>query len=86
MAKGTIVISYYVSCLSLKHNPLKHCIRLDWMIKYRQRYVLDVVFKEDDSGIMVEGGVENIVLFRRFVMNMMKRRLQGLGFLWLGIS
>ncbi|PWI34217.1 ISAs1 family transposase, partial [Vibrio albus] len=38
-----------------------------------QHYVLDVVFKEDDSRIMLEGAVENIALFRRFVMNMLKQ-------------
>ncbi|MCL1125431.1 transposase, partial [Shewanella surugensis] len=33
----------------------------------------DVVFKEDDSRIMLEGAVENMALFRRFVLNMFKQ-------------
>ncbi len=34
---------------------------------------MDVVFKEDDSRIALEGVVENLALFRRFVMNMLRQ-------------
>ena len=71
--KGTIDTSYYVSSMSPKHKLLGHYIRQHWRIENSQHYVLDVVFKEDDSRIMLEGAVENIALFRRFVMNMLKQ-------------
>ena len=34
--------------------------------------MLGVVFKEGNSRITLDGAVENIALFRRFVMNMLK--------------
>ncbi len=48
-------------------------IRQHWRIENSQNYVLDVVFKEDNSRITLDGAVENIALFRRFVMNMLKQ-------------
>jgi len=71
--KGTVDTSYYVSSMSPKHKLLGHYIRQHWRIENSQHYVLDVVFKEDDSRIMLEGAVENVALFRRFVMNMLKQ-------------
>lgn len=71
--KGTVDTSYYVSSLSPKHKLLGHYIRQHWRIENSQHYVLDVVFKEDSSRICLDGAVENIALFRRFVMNMLKQ-------------
>ena len=71
--KSTVDTSYYVSSMSPKHKLLGHYIRQHWRIENSQHYILDVVFKEDDSRIMLEGAVENIALFRRFVMNMLKQ-------------
>lgn len=71
--KTTIDTSYYVSSMSPRHKLLGHYIRQHWRIENSQHYVLDVVFKEDDSRIALEGAVENIALFRRFVMNMLRQ-------------
>ncbi len=71
--KGTVDTSYYISSLSQNHKLLGHCIRQHWRIENSQHYILDVVFKEDNSGITLDGAVENIALFRRFVMNMLKQ-------------
>lgn len=71
--KGSVETSYYVSSLSPKHKLLGHYIRQHWRIENSQHYVLDVVFKEDSSRITLDGAVENIALFRRFVMNMLKQ-------------
>ncbi|MEQ1969711.1 ISAs1 family transposase, partial [Xenorhabdus nematophila] len=35
--------------------------------------ILDVVFKEDDSRIVLEGAIENLALFRRLVLNMVRQ-------------
>lgn len=51
--KGSVDTSYYVSFLSPKHKLLGHYIRQHWRIENSQHYVLDVVFKEDDSRIML---------------------------------
>ncbi|MBP4031038.1 ISAs1 family transposase, partial [Aeromonas sp. PrichA-15] len=36
-------------------------------------YILDVVFNEDASRIAMEDAVENMALFRRFVLNIVKQ-------------
>lgn len=71
--KGTVDTSYYISSMSPNHKMLGHYIRQHWRIENSQHYVLDVVFKEDNSRITLDGAVENIALFRRFVMNMLKQ-------------
>lgn len=71
--KGTVDTSYYISSMSQNHKLLGHYIRQHWRIENSQHYVLDVVFKEDSSRITLDGAVENIALFRRFVMNMLKQ-------------
>lgn len=52
---------------------LGHYIRQHWRIENSQHYVLDVVLKEDDSRIALEGAVEYIALFRGFVMNILRQ-------------
>lgn len=71
--KGTIDTSYYISSLSPNHKLLGQYIRQHWRIENSQHYVLGVVFKEDSSRICLDGAVENIALFRRSVMNMLKQ-------------
>lgn len=71
--KGRVERSYYVSSLSPRNKLIGHCIRQHWRIENSQHNVLDVVFKEDNSRICLDGTVENIALFRRFVLNMLKQ-------------
>lgn len=58
--------------MSPNHKLLDHYICQHWRIENNQHYVLDVVFKEDNTRITLDGAVENIVLFRRFVMIKLK--------------
>ena len=71
--KGTVDTSYYVSSLSPNHKLLGHYIRQHWRIENSQHYILDVVFNEDGSRIAVGDAVENMGLFRRFVLNILKQ-------------
>ncbi|WP_237388477.1 ISAs1 family transposase [Xenorhabdus sp. Sc-CR9] len=71
--KGTVDTSYYVSSLSPRHKSLGYYIRQHWRIENSQHYILDVVFKEDDSRIVLDGAIENLALFRRLVLNMVKQ-------------
>jgi predicted transposase YbfD/YdcC len=71
--KGTVDTSYYVSSLSPRHKLIGHYIRQHWRIENSQHYILDVVFNEDASRIAMEDAVENMALFRRFVMNIVKQ-------------
>lgn len=71
--KGSVETSYYVSSLSPKNRLIGHYIRQHWRIENSQHYVLDIVFKEDNSRISLDGAIENMALFRRFVLNMLKQ-------------
>ncbi|MQL50593.1 ISAs1 family transposase [Photorhabdus khanii] len=71
--KGTVDTSHYVNSFSPRHKLLGHSIRQHWRIENSQHYILDVVFKEDDSRIVLDGAIENLALFRRFVLNMLKQ-------------
>ena len=71
--KRSIETSYYVSSMSPKHKMLHHYIRQHWRIENSQHYVLDVVFNEDKSRIVMEDAVEHMALFRRFVLNILKQ-------------
>lgn len=71
--KGTVDTSYYVSSMSPKHKLLGHYIRQLWRIENGQYYVLDVVLNEDASRIATGYAVENMALFRRFIMNILKQ-------------
>ncbi|MDE9570815.1 ISAs1 family transposase [Xenorhabdus bovienii] len=71
--KGTVDTTYYVSLLSPRHKLLGHYIRQHWRIENSQHYILDVVFRENDSRIVLDGAIENMALFRRFALNMLKQ-------------
>ncbi len=71
--KGTVDTSYYVSSLSPRDKSLGYYIRQHWRIENSQHSILDVVFKEDDSRIVLEGAIENLALFRRLVLNMVRQ-------------
>ncbi|MGV7960439.1 ISAs1 family transposase [Photorhabdus tasmaniensis] len=71
--KGTVDTAYYISSLSPRHKLLGHYIRQHWRIENSQHYILDVVFKEDDPRIVLDGAIENLALFRRIVLNMLKQ-------------
>ena len=71
--KGSVETSYYISSLSPKNKQLGHYIRQHWRIENTQHHILDVVFNEDKSRVCMEEAVENLALFRRFVLNMLKQ-------------
>lgn len=71
--KTTIDTSFYVSSLSPKHKSLHHYIRQHWRIENSQHYILDVVFNEDKSRIVMNDAVEHMALFKRFVMNILRQ-------------
>lgn len=71
--KRTVDTSYHVSSLSPRHKLIGHYIRQHWQIENSQHYILDVAFNEDASRIAMEDAVENMALFRRFVLNIVKQ-------------
>ena len=79
---------YYISSLETEPERLAECIRGHWEVENKAHWVLDVVFKEDDSRIRKGDGAENVAVIRRFCLNMarlhpstasMRRKLKSAG-------
>ncbi len=64
--------SCYISSLKDDVENIARKIRRHWHIENSQHWVLDVVFKEDDSRIRTGDSPENMALFRRFALNIAK--------------
>ncbi|MDP8042402.1 ISAs1 family transposase [Pasteurella atlantica] len=81
-------VSYYISSLPVAPEIVAKAIRSHWSIENSSHWVLDVIFKEDESRIRRENAPENMAIFRRFAMNLarlspikdsMKSKLQRAG-------
>lgn len=62
-------------CISSRHVDIKETaesIRNHWGVENKAHWILDVCFKEDDSRIRSEDGVENVALIKRFCLNLCK--------------
>ncbi len=64
--------SCYISSLKDDVENIARKIRRHWHIENSQHWVLDVVFKEDDSRIRTGDSPEDMALFRRFALNIAK--------------
>lgn len=64
--------SYYITSLTEDSQLLAAKIRRHWHIENGQHWVLDVIYKEDDSRIRVGDAPQNMALFRRFAFNLAK--------------
>jgi len=64
--------SYYITSLTEDSQALAAKIRRHWHIENGQHWVLDVIYKEDDSRIRVGDAPQNMALFRRFALNLAK--------------
>ncbi|WP_432525502.1 ISAs1 family transposase [Moraxella sp. ZY21109] len=63
---------YYISSLQATSEQYLHYIRQHWGIENQVHWVLDVVYKEDDSFIRKGDGAENVATIRRFCLNIAK--------------
>lgn len=68
--KVTMETVYYIS----SHEPnaafIAEAIRSHWEVENKAHWVLDVVYKEDDSRIRRNDGAQNVGLIRRLCMNL----------------
>lgn len=64
---------YYISSLSAEAKPLATFIRQHWGVENRLHWVLDVVFREDDSRIRKGHGAENMAVIRHMAINLIKQ-------------
>lgn len=66
--------AFYISSLAIDPSKLGYIIRSHWGIENSLHYVLDVVFREDNSRIRQEIAVQNMASLRRFALALAKAR------------
>lgn len=64
---------YYISSLPMNARLLMTSVRQHWGIENRLHWVLDVVFREDDSRIRKDYGAENFAVVRHIALNLLKQ-------------
>jgi predicted transposase YbfD/YdcC len=64
--------AWYITSLRGETQGIADKIRRHWHIENGQHWVLDVVFREDDSRIRTGDAPQNMALFRRFALNLVK--------------
>jgi predicted transposase YbfD/YdcC len=64
---------YYLSSLKVDAVGLAEAVRGHWTIENSQHWILDVVFREDDSRVRVGHAAENFALIRRAALNLLQQ-------------
>ena len=64
---------YYISSLSGNSQRLGKFIRAHWSVENSYHWVLDVVFAEDSSKVDIGHAAENLAVFRRLGLNILKQ-------------
>jgi len=64
---------YYLSSLQANAQELARVVRAHWSIENNLHWVLDVVFREDESRIRIGHAAENFALLRRMALGLIKK-------------
>ena len=64
--------AYYLSSLRLGPKAMERCIRAHWSIENSLHWVLDVVFREDESRVRSRGGAANLAALRKLALVLLK--------------
>ncbi|MGA0164612.1 MAG: ISAs1 family transposase [Bdellovibrionota bacterium] len=64
---------YYISSLEEGAQAMSRYIRNHWGIENKAHWVLDVVFREDDSRIRTRHAAENMAILRHVSMNLIRK-------------
>jgi predicted transposase YbfD/YdcC len=64
---------YYLSSLSVDAIRLADAVRGHWAIENSLHWILDVVFREDDSRVRVGHAAENLAMVRRIALNLLQQ-------------
>lgn len=69
----TVETRYYVSSLESDAAELARAVRSHWLIENSLHWVLDVVFREDDSRMRVGHSAQNFAVVRHLALNLLKQ-------------
>lgn len=64
---------YYLSSLAANARELARSVRAHWSVENNLHWVLDVVFREDESRIRIGHATENFALLRRIALGLIKK-------------
>jgi predicted transposase YbfD/YdcC len=66
-------VRYYLSSLEVDAERMQEIIRGHWAIENSCHWILDVVFREDDSRVRVGNAAQNLALVRKLALSMLSR-------------
>lgn len=69
--QATTECRYYLSSLPVNVKVLAHAVRTHWSIENSCHWILDVVFREDDSRVRTGHAAENLGLLRRLALSLL---------------
>jgi predicted transposase YbfD/YdcC len=66
-------IAYYISSLPPQAELLLEATRFHWAVENSLHWVLDVIFREDDSRVRTGHAAQNMAILRQFALNIIKK-------------
>jgi len=64
---------YYITSLNLSAKELQGIVRSHWNIENNLHWMLDVVFKEDESRVRKNNAPQNLAMARKIALNLLKK-------------
>jgi predicted transposase YbfD/YdcC len=64
---------YYISSLPADARQILYATRQHWSVENNLHWVLDVVFREDDSRIRKDNSPQNMAVLRNIALNILKQ-------------
>ena len=74
-AKTSIEQRYYITSLPADAKQFAKAVRNHWGIENSLHWVLDVVFREDDSRIRKDHAPQNMAILRHMALNLLKKEI-----------